>query len=71
MTLLIFKTNVQCRADVELLQPYLDLQVGCSCWHFDLEDCDKILRVEIKSELLLGIVPLLKSQGFYCEELED
>ena len=38
--------------------------------HFDLEDCDKILRIESETIAVAGIIFLLKTHGFSCEILE-
>lgn len=53
-----------------MLRPWLNKLVNTNgCWNFDLEDCDKILRVETQSLHAPTITSLLKNQGFYCEEL--
>lgn len=68
---LVFRTSVQHRAQVELLRPQLDLLLqGGGEWNFDLEDCDRILRVN-SPELVHGRVKaLLERSGFTCTELE-
>jgi len=40
-------------------------------WNFDLEDCDKILRVETEKVTPETVITLLKSQGFECSELSE
>ncbi|MFC4873431.1 hypothetical protein [Negadavirga shengliensis] len=69
---LVFKTSVQEEREIQELQPALDrLIYQQGRWNFDLEDCDKILRVEaggISTDMLINI---LKSAGYYCEELKD
>jgi len=37
--------------------------------NFDLEDCDKILRVEAESISVQSILKLLKQHGFHAEVL--
>jgi len=39
-------------------------------WNFDLEDCDKILRIDSEENIVLKITDLLNIHKFYCEELE-
>ncbi|HSZ72353.1 MAG TPA: hypothetical protein VK750_06725 [Cytophagaceae bacterium] len=39
--------------------------------HFDLEDCDKILRIEGSSFTTNEVIHLLKGTGFSCEVLKD
>ncbi|WP_421804183.1 hypothetical protein [Flagellimonas sp.] len=46
-TILVFKTSVKQKGEVNQLRPWLNKLVNSNgCWNFDLEDCDKILRVE-------------------------
>lgn len=40
-----------------------------SSWNFDLEDCDKILRVDSQNEISEKIINLLSDSSFNCEEL--
>ncbi|WP_333600542.1 hypothetical protein [Flavobacterium sp.] len=65
----VFKTNVQKVKQVASLTAILSDKFANFSIHFDLEDCDKILRVEgtsIPSEM---IIELLNSNGFQCEIL--
>ncbi|WP_343328379.1 hypothetical protein [Polaribacter staleyi] len=66
----IFKTSVKRKAEIELLKPYLDELLSKSKWNFDLEDCDKILRIEDINYLEIKVVELLESLNFKCVELE-
>jgi hypothetical protein len=40
-------------------------------WNFDLEDCDRILRVESASAEATTIINRLENAGFICSELQD
>ncbi|MEJ0105481.1 MAG: hypothetical protein WDO19_24265 [Bacteroidota bacterium] len=40
-------------------------------WNFDLEDCDKILRIDSQTEISQPVIKLLQNIGFDCEELPD
>lgn len=66
----VFKTNVwtdwDAEALVELLCRYFP---GCKI-NFDLEDRDKILRVEGEDLLCDKIKVLVRENGFLCEALE-
>lgn len=66
----IFKTNVG-REDLEFLIPMLELLLNDSNWNFDMEDIDRILRIEGHLETAESAVNLLEANGFYCEELSD
>lgn len=70
-TIFVFKTNVKNNRDLKTLRPHLNQRIGKLNWNFDLEDCDKILRVESEIENKSVIVNLLESLEFECEELPD
>lgn len=67
----VFKTNVQ---EVErsnrllerLLYHFPDNKIN-----FDLEDCDKILRVEGENISPEKIMELLNEEGHFCEILDE
>jgi hypothetical protein len=66
----IFKTNItkDCVAEnvlQELLKYFPD-----SIINFDLEDCDKILRVENGLILPETIIKIVHEKGFECDILE-
>ncbi|SDC41501.1 hypothetical protein [Niabella drilacis] len=65
----VFKTSVQRRKDVLRLQPVLNDLLPSLNWNFDLDDCDKILRVESAMEIAPSVIRLLREAGFDCEEL--
>ncbi|TCD03196.1 hypothetical protein [Pedobacter psychroterrae] len=67
--IMIFKTNVTDTTDVEALKPQLDKCLIGARWNFDLEDCDKILRVDSISQISETVIKLLQENGFCCEEL--
>jgi hypothetical protein len=69
----VFKTNVENREQAgrlidQIQNVFADYQVN-----FDLEDCDRILRVKNPSGsvLIAGMIGLLKDQGFNAEPLPD
>jgi len=65
----IFKTSVLTENDIQSLKPYLD-KLPQTFWNFDLEDCDKILRVESLEEVSEEvIISVLQQRGFTCEVL--
>ena len=66
----VFKTNVQHLSEAKqvvnvLLQHFPDSKIN-----FDLDDCDKILRVEGKNFLTEKVRLLVEEHGFYCNVLE-
>jgi hypothetical protein len=66
---LIFRTNVDTPTAIRKLAPLLNGHLFISKWNFDLEDCDKILRIETAAKISEEIIKILRSKGFDCEEL--
>ena len=71
MKILVFKTNVKFKKNIlQVRQPLNELN-DIIRWNFDLNDQDKILRIET-NELKPRIVEqTLQQVGFYCRELSD
>jgi hypothetical protein len=65
----VFKTNVAEVELSELLIQQLEDQFPDSLINFDMEDCDKILRVEAYSVASEKIIQILNSNGYSCEVL--
>lgn len=65
----VFKTSVKSKKDSYKLKPFLDELRPLIKWNFDLEDCDKILRVDSNIKITSTIISLLRNIGFDCEEL--
>lgn len=69
---LVFRTTVAGPKDILKVKPVLDHLVEVSGkWNFDLEDCDRILRVESQRLAPAEVISLLKRVGYDCSELED
>ena len=67
----VFKTSVKTKKAIRKLEPYLNQLRGKATWNFDLEDCDKILRINSLTKNPGAIIKLLNDNGFECEELTD
>ncbi|MCM5663456.1 hypothetical protein [Galbibacter mesophilus] len=66
----VFKTSVKRKIEIKNLSPALNnLLKPNNAWNFDLEDRDKILRVEMEEKKKASIENLLHSYGFVCEEM--
>ena len=50
----VFKTSVKTKTQIKKLQPHIDKILPKAKWNFDLEDCDKILRIDIKENIVLN-----------------
>jgi hypothetical protein len=66
----VFKTNVETSGDASNIVSMLLHHFPGSRINFDLQDCDRILRVEGNSFSSDKIMLLLKENGFYCSILE-
>ena len=69
MQVLVFKTNIRYKKNVTAIQPYIAKHPDIKKWNVDLKDVDKILRVETIDLHPAKIEELVKSAGYYCEEL--
>ncbi|QEC68960.1 hypothetical protein FRZ67_17200 [Panacibacter ginsenosidivorans] len=66
----VFKTSVKNKKHIRQLSPLLNSLLQQSKWNFDLEDCDKILRIDCDENVVFKIIDLLNIHKFYCEKLE-
>jgi hypothetical protein len=65
----VFKTNVNGAELAEELVSTLRVRFPFSKINFDLEDCDKILRVEDHQVCVKTVIELVNRRGFDCEML--
>ena len=66
----VFKTSVINKTQINRLKPKINSIIAISTWNFDLEDCDKILRVESEKNICQRIITILKTYQFECVELD-
>ncbi|MFH6937594.1 hypothetical protein [Flavobacterium sp. YO12] len=69
MMIEVFKTNVQEVEQSVMIVGKLLEHFPNSAINFDLEDCDKILRINDSKILNHKIIELVNSFGFHCEVL--
>ncbi len=65
----VFSTNVEVSAQGDVLVQELLAQFPESKINFDLEDCDKILRVEGEPVWPEKIIAVLEGNGYRCNML--
>jgi len=75
-TVLVFKTNIQNDYERIYVQALLNSAAGIHDCTVDLEDCDKVLRIEMdinlnESDMERYIIEKVNSYGFMCKPLED
>lgn len=69
MEILVFKTNITSKKKVSMVAPLLTSFPGIRQWNFDLDDCDKVLRIEATGLNPGSVEQLFLSAGFSCMEL--
>jgi len=70
MEVLVFKTNVTSRRKVGMVAPLLTSFPTIRRWNFDLQDCDKVLRIEATDLKPSLVEQLLLKAGFNCQKLD-
>jgi hypothetical protein len=66
----IFKTSVHTEAHVHQVATLFRPVKSIKQWSFDLEDCDRILRVVASDLEPESIAQLLSNAGVACEHME-
>ncbi|MBW3545085.1 MAG: hypothetical protein KY428_05685 [Bacteroidetes bacterium] len=66
----VFKTNVRSATQAKKVMNVLLLHFPESQINFDLEDCDKVLRVEAEVCNPEKVMLLVQENGFACYSLE-
>lgn len=67
----VFKTNIENEQEAQAVYSSLRASFPDFVIHFDLEDCDKILRIKCDCIDALIVIELMGSLGFACEILEN
>lgn len=71
MQILVFKTNIRYKKHISDLSRHIDNIAGVIKWNVDLDDVDKILRVEARDLSPRVVEHTLWQAGYVCKELED
>ena len=69
--ILLLKTVPHNYDDIRGISIVLDNHACIAGWNIDLDDCDKILRIESKGLEISEIINLLRKIGVWAEELLD
>lgn len=69
MNVLVFKTNIGCVNCRQTVGQTLGTFGNTIRWTIDLDDCDRVLRVETTTVSAEVIIESLGRAGFSCEEL--
>ncbi|MEP0986037.1 hypothetical protein [Ekhidna sp.] len=72
MKLFILKTNIQSQLQINKLRPVFQKYNHIARWTVDLDDIDRVLKVETKVDSEQSeLINLVRKQGIYCEELSE
>lgn len=66
----VFKTNINDLSIASHMLKELLKHFPDSTINFDLEDCDRILRIENDKVIPFKVIQFLQSNGFECQSLE-
>ncbi|GAB3506375.1 hypothetical protein GCM10027341_39340 [Spirosoma knui] len=69
MSVLVFKTNMVHPECVQIVAHALSRFGTAIRWNTDLDDSDKILRIETQTISADDIVQVMHDAGFVCQEL--
>ena len=68
---LVFKTDKKVLTYQEMVQEALTDYKDTISWSVDMDDHDKVLRIESDSVTAEEIIFKMKKAEFFCEELKD
>lgn len=68
--IMVFKTDVPGKTSADYVINNLLKEYPGSIISFDLDDCDKVLRIEGTAFKMEDIINRLQRLGFSCEELD-
>lgn len=72
MKLLIFKTNIANESRMKKVNALLAYNPGLVDWSIDLEDRDKVLRIEAEDQVEESdVMEIVNSWGVECYAMED
>lgn len=70
MDRLVFSTSIRSEKDLEPAASVLNSMKGTLEWNVDLEDWEKVLRIEVSGVDVRQIVSALRSEGISIREMK-
>ncbi|MDR2563075.1 MAG: hypothetical protein LBC98_03950 [Prevotellaceae bacterium] len=67
--MLIFRTSAKRKRDIKLVANALSTFKSIKCWNVDLEDWEKVLRIECETIAPEEISSALRNVGIFASEL--
>lgn len=72
MEVLVFRTDIKNRERVDQFGWMFNQHPGIQDWNVDLQDVDKVLRVEVTQSITENdVIDMVTTFGFTCEVLTD
>jgi hypothetical protein len=68
---LVFKTNIRRKKDVSKVTPLLESDNRVVEWNVDQMDVDNVLRIASDELHPSEVIKMIRTAGFFCEELPD
>ncbi len=65
----VYKTDVTTKEEASHIVTLLQFVISDCAINFDLEDCDRILRIETSRDIKEMVYDVFNKQGFYCQKL--
>jgi copper chaperone CopZ len=70
MEVLVFKTNLRFKKQITAVTQHINNLQGITRWNIDLDDKDKVLRIESNELSPRSVEATLQQAGYFCEELQ-
>ena len=64
-----FKTNINCEGCIKSVTPHLNALDNVESWQVDIDDPDKVLRVELEEGDEQGVMDAVERAGFSIEKM--
>ena len=64
-----FKTNINCEGCIKSVTPHLNALDHVESWQVDIDDPDKVLRVELEEGDEQGVIDAVERAGFSIEKM--
>ncbi|MCL4637536.1 MULTISPECIES: hypothetical protein [Olivibacter] len=65
----VFRTDVTNKKDADHIIKLLKKQYPDGRFNFDLEDSDKVFRIEYKRDIIVDVIRMFRIKRFTCETL--
>jgi hypothetical protein len=69
MDIEVYKTDVKTKEEASHIAALLQFVISDCIINFDLEDCDRILRIETSRDVTEMVYGVFNKQGFFCQKL--